>query len=304
MSGHGKVVRILLADGSPAGIRHAEIGNWTGQAIVCPRSRIGELSEWPESQRPGLYVLHGEDPESYRPMAYIGEAENVLVRLKQHVKEKDFWDQVVFFTSKDDNLTKVHVKYLESRVVELASVAERIRLENGNIPVRPMLPRTDLAATEEFIELARILLGALGFHFLEALPSRTEGEVSMGLNGPLSHITLYFNIPKHGVKAEGIWTDEGFIVAEGAIGLKEIKGILSPGWVKRRMDLIQEGTFVESGEHRRLTKDVLFSSPSAATDIISGLGRNGRISWKDKNGTTLAELEEALLNTTDNEGHV
>lgn len=56
MTAHGKTVRIYLADGSPTGIRHAEVGNWTGQAIVCPRARIGELSNWMESQRPGISI--------------------------------------------------------------------------------------------------------------------------------------------------------------------------------------------------------------------------------------------------------
>ena len=50
---YGRTIRIYLADGSPTGIRHAELVNWTGQAIVCPRARIGELAAWDESRRPG-----------------------------------------------------------------------------------------------------------------------------------------------------------------------------------------------------------------------------------------------------------
>ena len=126
MSGYGRTIRIYLADGSPTGIKHAELVNWTGQAIVCPRGRVGELAKWPESQRPGVYILFGEDEQATKPMAYVGEAENVLVRLQSHVKGKDFWDQVVLFTSKDENLTKAHVKYLESRMVELARDAARV----------------------------------------------------------------------------------------------------------------------------------------------------------------------------------
>lgn len=78
-----------------------------------------------------------------------------------------FWDQVVFFTSKDDNLTKAHVKYLESRMVALALEAKRIKLENGSAPTMSSLPRPDQADMEAFLESARILLGSLGFNFLE-----------------------------------------------------------------------------------------------------------------------------------------
>jgi hypothetical protein len=298
MSGHGKTVRIYLADGSPAGIRHAEVVNWTGQAIVCPRGRIGELSKWPESQRPGLYILIGEDPETSRPLAYIGEAENVLVRLKQHVGSKDFWDQVVFFTSKDENLTKAHVKYLESRVVQLATAANRIDLANGTSPTQSTLPRPDRDAMEEFLEPARILLGALGFTLLEPVRSRKEGDVSNGDNGPLSHITLYLKMPRFDIEAEGISTDEGFIVTEDSIGSGKVWESLSKGKVKQRADLLQEGAIVESGEHIRFTRDVLFNSPSAASELVCGASGSGRTYWKDKNGTTLRDLENALAGVT------
>ena len=108
----GKSIRIYLADGTVTGIRHAELVNWTGQAIACPRNRIGELSGWDESKRPGVYFLFGYDDVVGQPIAYIGEAENVLYRLQSHVMNKDFWNEVVFFTYKDKNLTKAHVKYL------------------------------------------------------------------------------------------------------------------------------------------------------------------------------------------------
>ncbi len=43
------------------------------------------------------------------------------------------------------------------------------------------------------------------------------------------------------------------------------------------------------------TRDILFSSPSAAAGIIAGGAYNGREAWKDNDGTMLKELEEALL---------
>ncbi len=296
MSTHGKTVRIYLADGSPTGIRHAEVVNWTGQAIVCPRARIGELSNWAESQRPGIYILFGEDPENSRPLAYIGEAENVFVRLKQHAKgEKDFWDQAVFFTSKDDNLTKGHVKYLEARVVTLATEANRFALANGAAPTQSTLPRPDRDAMEEFLEPARILLGALGFTLLEPVRRKKVDETSNDSDGPLSHVTLYLNKPKYGVEAEGIWTDQGFVVSKGSIGAHKLNGQLSSGWIKRREELIAEGSIEVLGEQIRFTKDVLFNSPTAASCTVSGGGRNGRMSWKDQHGTPLRDLENAFL---------
>ena len=128
----GKTIRIYLDDGSVSGIRHAEIVNWTGQAISSPRTQIKSLSAWEESKKPGVYFLFGVDEESGQDAVYIGEAENVFDRLQNHIANKDFWNEVVFFTSKDENLTKSHVKYLESRLVQVAKISGRYVILNGN----------------------------------------------------------------------------------------------------------------------------------------------------------------------------
>ncbi len=297
MSGtHGKTVRIYLADGSPTGIRHAEVVNWTGQAIVCPRGRVGELSNWPESHRPGDYILLGENPENSKPMAYIGEAENVCTRLKQHVAFKDFWDQVVFFTSKDENLTKSHVKYLESRMVALALEARRIKLDNSASPTLSSLPRPDRDAMDDFLEPARILLGSLGFSFLEPVRKRkTDEGKGPSNNGPLSHIPLYLKLEKRGISAEGTATDEGFVVSEGSIAEKNPRDSFGATYAKQRLELIEQRKLVEFGEHLKFKEDVLFTSPSAAAAVVCASPQNGRQCWKDEHGTPLANVEEGIV---------
>ncbi|HOU53688.1 MAG TPA: GIY-YIG nuclease family protein [Myxococcota bacterium] len=290
---HGKTIRIYLADGSPTGIRHAELVNWTGQAIVCPRARIGELAAWEESKRPGVYVLFGEDETATKPRAYIGEAENVLDRLQSHIKNKDFWDRVVLFTSKDANLTKAHVKYLEARFIQLAIEAARMVLENGNAPQLPALPRPDRDAMEDFLEPARILLSALGFPLLQPLVKKASIETS-GKAGPLASIRLFFKVPKLGVDAQGAATDEGFVVFAGSLGAARIQDYLNQGWKDRREELQADGSLVVERDNVRFTRDVLFSSASAAAAIVCGGSRNGREVWKTKTGKTLKVLEEEL----------
>lgn len=152
----GRSIRVYLADGSASGIRHGEIVNWTGQAVACPRSRVAELKRWPEVQRPGLYFLFGGDA------VYIGEGEVVIERLGRHLNAKEFWSDAVVFTSKDDNLTKVHVKYLESRLIALTLHGGRYTVLNAVTPQLPVLPRPDRAAMDEFIDGVCTLLAVLG----------------------------------------------------------------------------------------------------------------------------------------------
>ncbi|WP_179287590.1 GIY-YIG nuclease family protein [Paraferrimonas haliotis] len=172
----GKTIRIYLDDGSVSGIRHAEIVNWTGQAVSSPRSKIKSLASWEESKKPGVYFLFGVDEETGEDAVYIGEAENVFDRLQNHLANKDFWNEVVFFTSKDENLTKSHVKYLESRLVRLAKSSARHVVLNGNEPQLPVLPRGDRDAMDEFVSNLKILLGVVGHKTLESI-EQTKFEV-------------------------------------------------------------------------------------------------------------------------------
>ena len=81
----GKSIRIFLKDGTVTGVKFAEVVNHTIQSISCPRLKASELSLLQEARRPGVYFLFGKDEESNEDMVYIGEAENVLDRLQNHL---------------------------------------------------------------------------------------------------------------------------------------------------------------------------------------------------------------------------
>jgi len=50
----GRSIRIYLADSEAGGIRHAEIVNWTVQALAFPRNCVSELKSWREVRRQGV----------------------------------------------------------------------------------------------------------------------------------------------------------------------------------------------------------------------------------------------------------
>jgi hypothetical protein len=56
----GRSIRLFLADGTPQGMRTAEVGNWTGLALVCPRTDLARFAARGEVHRTG--VLKGTDP--------------------------------------------------------------------------------------------------------------------------------------------------------------------------------------------------------------------------------------------------
>lgn len=293
--GTGKVIRIFLDSGSVTGLRHAELVNWTGQAIACPRAQVKSLSAWAESKRPGVYFLYGDDPETAEFSVYIGEAENVFDRLQNHLANKDFWNEVIFFTSKDDNLTKAHVKYLESRLVRVARGAGRHPLLNGNEPQAPTLPRGDLAAMEEFVGHVRTLLGVLGHKTLEpiALPASSSQVGVPSISQTNEPGQAVFILSGKGVEAKGLQSNEGLVVLEGSGYSSEEAVSLSGGNKRLRQQLQKDGIVGSVQGQQRFLKNHIFSSPSQAASVILGSPTNGRQAWKTTDGKSIADEEEA-----------
>lgn len=274
----GRSIRIFLATGEVTGIRHAELVNWTGQAIVCPRARLDELKQWDdELLRPGVYLLVGAEGLTERDV-YIGEGELVLKRVRQHTGTKDFWQEVVLFTSKDENLTKAHVKYLEFRLIQKAKEVGRYRVLNGNDATESSLPRADRATMEEFLENIEVLLGVLGHRVFVPPAGGSVGD------------RFRFAILR--AEAFGAPSDEGFIVYRGSTGLKRSNEAMRSGNIELKKELLASRKLVVDGELVRFQEDVLFSTPSQAGSIVNGSSCNGRVAWKRvSDGRTLNEIE-------------
>lgn len=296
----GKTIRIYLDDGSVSGIRHAEIVNWTGQAISSPRSKIKSLSNWEESKKPGVYFLFGVDEKSGEDAVYIGEAENVFERLQNHLTNKDFWNEVVFFTNKDENLTKSHVKYLEARLIQLAKVSDRYVVLNGNEPQMPVLPRGDRDAMDEFILSLKILLGTLGYKTLENLEQKKaiiiESQIEQKEESSAED-TLELTLKVKGLNAKAHFTNEGIVVLATSQVAENIKESLSSGYKRLREQLISKGIIGKTDEGYVFVKNHLFKSPSQAAAIIVGYSINGRHHWQTKGGKTLKVIEESTANS-------
>ena len=147
----GTSIRIFLVDGDPEGFRIVEKSNWSGQAVVVSRAQYPSVRSRKEFDAPGVYALlapAGE--EGAKPRIYLGEADALRPRLDQHAKSKDFWTRLIAFTSKDLNLNKAHIRYLESRLVGLAHLAKTWSVENGNVPQPSNLSEPDVADAEGF----------------------------------------------------------------------------------------------------------------------------------------------------------
>jgi len=273
-------IKLFLAFGDPKRLRTGEISNWSGKAVAAPRTDLNELLARDELKNPGVYILIGTDPDKGIPSCYIGEAEVIHDRLKQH-KAEDYWVQSIVFVSKDENLTKAHIKYLEGHLITEARDAERFHVKN-NKTSGAKLPESAREEMEVFLEKVRQLLPVLGSDILTPQPGVTRDSSN----------DLVCKIK--GLKANGRRTADGFVVFAGSQAVRDLRPaapINHPFVVKLREKLSGEGTLISKGNHLIFKRDVEFSSPSAAAAVIHGGGANGLTAWCTSKGVTLKKLE-------------
>jgi len=273
-------IKLFLPHGDAKGLRTAEISNWSGKAIAAPRTQLDELLAREELEKAGVYILLGTDPQTNAPHAYIGEAEVICDRLKQH-KAKE-WNSAIIFTSKDENLTKAHVRYLESRLIAEAADVKRFTLDQNHAG-GSKLPESDREDMEVFLDRIRQLLPVLGSDILIPIAQSEQHQQN----------NVLFCRNK-GAEARGQRSSNGFVVFQGSTAvLKERPSTDSyPYSVAQRKQLIADGTLVEKSGYLMFTRDAEFSSPSAAAVIIHGGSANGLVAWRTKDGVTLKQLDE------------
>jgi len=269
-------IKIFLAKGSSSSLRTAEISNWSGKAISCSRKELEELSKREESTRPGVYILIGNDVETDEPSVYVGEAEEVAKRLKQHLS-KEFWNQVVAFVSKDENLTKAHIKYFEGKLIDIGIRAGKGVIQN-NQSSGAKLPESDQAEMDIFLDRILKLLPVMGTS-LFSMPEIGKQTISDKLICTIKGLTAYGNR-----------SDSGFIVYKDSEAVLEDRKSSVRGRVRRQL-LIDKGVLVQKDNCLVFVRDHEFTSPSLAASAIRGGNSNGLILWKTKEGRKLKEIE-------------
>lgn len=273
-------IKIFFPGGDPDGLRTIEKSNWSGSGIVTPRSLFGEAKQRKEMTRTGVYVLVGPPEELGLPRVYVGEGDPIGPRLEQHASKKDFWTACMAFTSKDENLNKAHVQYLESRLIALAAQAKRCTLDNGNRPQLPSLSEADAAEAKGFLTEMLLCFPVLGLGVF-MLPTIEQKPGSV----------LY--LKAKGIGALGAATPQGFVVRSGSRAVRDEAPSCSASIKEQRAALIENGVMQPSGGGYHFVQDYLFSSPSTASCVVLGRSSNGRTEWKTKDGKTLKSIQDA-----------
>lgn len=275
---YGKAIELFLVNGTAESLITAELSNWNGKAIKIPRTDVSTCDR-KDIKGVGIYFLICQEDDG-TDSVYIGEAENVLDRLTQHLrdyqsgKEKYYWNTAIIFVGRD--LSKALIRYLENRFVEIAKECGRYTVLTKNTYKNTVLKEAQIASMEEFIDNVKILINTLGYKVLVPVPKANDE-------------TIYLYCKGSGASARGFVSAGGFTVLEGStvsdhtVPSFETKG---KSYYNLRNALIKDGTISD----RVFVRDYEFKAPSAASAVILGHTSNGNVDWKTADGVKLKDL--------------
>ena len=178
-------------------------------------------------------------------------------------------------------------------MVQLALEAKTAQIDNGNSPSLPILHEADISDMEYFLDQIKLILPVMGFKFLISSTVKQEDIIDSAKTDSI-HETYY--IKTKTFKAEMTETDQGYIVAKGSEAKKTLSNSCTDTYINMRRKLVETEIIIEDKDKLVFAEDAVFSSPSAASNMILGRNSNGFTEWVNKNGLTFKEVQEKINN--------
>lgn len=297
MSQRPRTIQIFLPTGDPRGVRIASLTTSIVQVIEVPRLLMPQFLLMPESRQVGVYYLVGDDEAKDQLSVYIGQTGTLGKRLNEHDLDpkREFWNRALVAISLTHSLTQTHAMYLEWCSIQQANNAQRYTVENGNAGSKPYTPVSLEADCQEIFDTVRTLVVTMGQPIFEPLAFRREILFEIGIPKTdlvRSDMPVSLRCKGVGCDATGQYTEEGMVVLKGARARVEmVRSMVPTSAGKNRQRLINGGDLKQEADAFVFQRDVLFKSPSGASDIVLGRSSNGWIEWKDATGKTLDELK-------------
>lgn len=276
--GNDKTIQMLIFEGNPNKMIMCESSNSNVRIYKVSRNELREFEKRDDARNTGIYFLFGKD-DNNNTTIYIGEAENILSRLKQHVSDKNYWNDAVAIISNNNFLNKAHIKYLENEFYSLAYESARAVIINRSVPTRSSISEYDEATLEGFIDDTKLLVNTLGYKVFDLIDENSDGD------SPLLYIKA-----TRGADGIGKIVSDGFAVLKGSSIASSVTKSYPSGSNKSRQYLIDNG-IIDS--NFTFVKDYVFNSPSSAAAIVMGRSANGLTEWKTEEGQPLKDLVEA-----------
>lgn len=267
-------------------MRTVELDNWTGVAIAGQPEFFKKALEDEVLSRSCVYLLIRSGADDDLPEIYVGESDDFSQRYTSGKFPIEF-DTFLIFTSKDDNLTRAHVKWLERELWSiLKGNSGKVLVANVNKPTGSNLPRGDIATMQTYLSNMIYVLEALGYD-LFSVQERTSASPSPAKPAPdpivenddLS-LRLYSTLPRRPDDRAFLQYENGaYTLMSGSRINARITDSLPANVRKLRQQLINDGELVGHGDYLELIRDIPFSKPSPASALVKGRSSTGYMDW-------------------------
>lgn len=267
-----RLLQTYLTDGTLEGIRVVD-PEGDIEAYVIPRLKLAEARSEEKLAQPALYILlNAEDNK-----AYIGESESFYTRVGQHLKNKDWWTLAVAVVSKNNDLEKGDVKYLESLAVERARGGSAT-IENSTIPPRNNIQRFKVHKLDKILDDTQLVLTSLGYDIFTS-KSQAANE------------TIWYCKTKL-TDAKAVFRGEKFVVLAGSLIDKSHTPSFEKEYsyqVAERQEIFNQKS-IDHGDYVELEENIALVSPNHAGHIVAGRSVNAWTTWKNSAGETMDQV--------------
>ena len=292
----GGNIEIFIPDYRNPSFKEIIIKGWSGKGVQIGKSDLNKLKQ-DYTNKSGVYLLMkrvlGDEniDDNYLWKVYIGKTNEISKRLINH-KNKEWWTKAIFFVYEGDSyLNEEHIKYLEGRLFEDLSKVDYVKLENT---VKPNY-NEDFGKREpwieEFVGKILLILHAIGFPFLDGIGTN-KNKITKMRNDKLFYCT------SSGANASLLKREDEYILLKNSIlsgGIEKREDILKMNIgekakkirisiMEKRYKQIEAGNLAEKNGKLIIVGNIHFTSPSTASDFVSGRSSNGRREWKDRDG--------------------
>ena len=276
----GRVLKLFFTNDDMKSLSTFELSNYTVQGTMFSRASLNEFKNRKESYKPGVYLIYNETAAD-DSLLYIGEGDPVLPRLLDHNINKDFWTSAIVFTSRDENLTKTQIQYLEAKLIETAIKCKRIKLENIQRATIPTLSESGLCEVELFLDIIFKMLQALRINFFEPL----NIEVS------LDETDIIYEMSVKDAVAKMVIKNGKYVLLKNSLLAPKESSKAKPYVKKLRQEIMNNGLVsVHTDDLWIAIDNIEFTSASYAANAVASYNLNGLITWKYQGKTLRACL--------------
>jgi len=229
------------------------------------RENIKQIEKYPNACNYAIYFLF-DNSELDEKKVYVGQSMNGVSRVKEHVKNKDFWTHCILFVTDNNSFDKLSIDYLEFAFIRKFKESTYIPTNRDLRTNEPNLSIYDKPNIERYVDQIEFLLS-------------TEGVVLKTIK---NNITRRYYKAKKSCNAK-LYVENGkFVLPKGSElkrppeSTKNWKSDYHYIRYNRLIDeYLQSEKIVEKENVLTLQVDLVFDRPSTAADLVSGFSENG-----------------------------